>query len=218
MWASASCNSTRLGFSARVLAWPHGGRLRIVSMADNEIVSPRLVVGLTGGIASGKSLVGAMVRQTWRRFGRHGCHRARGRGRWLARSGSRRRQIRGRGAAALGRAQSPRVALARLRRRANGGRCEANPAPMIREPHPRQARGDRSTVCPRRRAAARRDGLWRHRPIGFSSSTAPSRCSSSGSRGPTQFRERKPRRCYARKPIARRASSRHTTSRQQRHT
>ena len=29
-------------------------------MADSESVSPRLVVGLTGGIASGKSLVGAM--------------------------------------------------------------------------------------------------------------------------------------------------------------
>lgn len=29
-------------------------------MADNESVSPRLVVGLTGGIASGKSLVGGM--------------------------------------------------------------------------------------------------------------------------------------------------------------
>jgi dephospho-CoA kinase len=29
-------------------------------MADSESVSPRLVVGLTGGVASGKSLVGAM--------------------------------------------------------------------------------------------------------------------------------------------------------------
>ena len=29
-------------------------------MADNASLGPRLIVGLTGGIASGKSLVGAM--------------------------------------------------------------------------------------------------------------------------------------------------------------
>ena len=49
-------------------------------MADDASLGPRLVVGLTGGIASGKSLVGAMFVKLGAALDRHGRGRPRGRG------------------------------------------------------------------------------------------------------------------------------------------